>query len=196
MCDGLSLWCSTCWSVYQKQRLASQTEEQRLARQQYRRAYYVAHQEEILIKQHQYNLEHPDEQKARNKKHNKENRDSINKWRRKYIRSNPLFRIANNLRSRLGKVLARSGFAKKFKFDEYIGCTSEELKAHIEKQFTEGMNWDNYGVHLPDSPTWQIDHIVPLASAKTEDDIYKLCHYTNLQPLWAKDNAKKGHKML
>ena len=47
-----------------------------------------------------------------------------------------------------------------------------------------------------DEEPLHIDHIIPLSSAKTEDELYKLCHYTNLQPLWAKDNMKKGKKIL
>jgi len=57
----------------------------------------------------------------------------------------------------------------------------------LEHQFKEGMNWDNQG-------KWHIDHIIPLSSGNTEEEIIKLCHYTNLQPLWAIDNMKKGSK--
>jgi hypothetical protein len=53
------------------------------------------------------------------------------------------------------------------------------------------MNWENYGQF-----GWHVDHIIPLSSAKTEEEIYKLSHYTNLQPLWAQDNLKKGNKIL
>jgi hypothetical protein len=49
------------------------------------------------------------------------------------------------------------------------------------------MNWDNYSFR-----GWHIDHIIPLTSAKNEEELIKLCHYTNLQPLWAKDNLSKG----
>jgi hypothetical protein len=52
------------------------------------------------------------------------------------------------------------------------------------------MCWENYGKY-----GWHIDHIVPLSSAKTEEEIYKLCHYTNLQPLWSTDNLSKGCKL-
>jgi hypothetical protein len=55
----------------------------------------------------------------------------------------------------------------------------------LEKQFVVGMSWDNRN-------KWHIDHIIPLSSAKTEEEIYKLAHYTNLQPLWAEDNLSKG----
>jgi hypothetical protein len=59
----------------------------------------------------------------------------------------------------------------------------------LETQFTDGMSWDNRS-------EWHIDHIIPLSSAKTEDELYKLCHYENLQPLWAEDNLKKGARIL
>jgi hypothetical protein len=70
---------------------------------------------------------------------------------------------------------------------EILGCTPEFLKYHIEKQFHNGMSWDN-------RTEWHIYHKTPLSSAKTEEEIFKLCHYTNLQPLWRYDNLKKGNK--
>lgn len=69
------------------------------------------------------------------------------------------------------------------------GCSPEFLKEHLERQFVEGMTWENRN-------EWHIDHIIPLSSAKTEDELYELCHYTNLQPLWAEDNLKKSNKVL
>jgi hypothetical protein len=71
---------------------------------------------------------------------------------------------------------------------EYIGCSQEELKLHIEKQFTFDMSWDNAG-------EWHVDHKIPLSSAETPEEMYRLCHYTNLQPMWALDNIKKGDKL-
>jgi hypothetical protein len=65
-----------------------------------------------------------------------------------------------------------------------LECTCKGLKEHLEKQFLEGMERSNHG-------EWHIDHIIPLAEAKTEEEVYKLNHYTNLQPLWAIDNLKK-----
>ena len=59
--------------------------------------------------------------------------------------------------------------------------------AHLSNMFLDGMSFDNYG-------EWHIDHIVPLVTAKTEEEVIKLNHYTNLQPLWAKDNLSKGGK--
>ena len=70
------------------------------------------------------------------------------------------------------------------------GCSLEKLKQHLESQFTEGMTWDNKG-------DWHVDHIKPCASFDlTNPEEQKKCfHYTNLQPLWALDNMKKGAKL-
>ena len=68
-----------------------------------------------------------------------------------------------------------------------VGCTPIELKEHIEKQFTDKMSWENYSLK-----GWHIDHKIPLVLATNKEEVYELCHYTNLQPMWAEDNLKKG----
>jgi len=109
---------------------------------------------------------------------------SINRYR-----TDPLFKCKKNLRRRLTACLDRKSWTKKFKFSEYIGCSYGELIIHFQSLFTEGMTWENQG-------QWHIDHIIPLSSATTEEELYKLCHYTNLQPLWALENIKKSNKII
>lgn len=70
-----------------------------------------------------------------------------------------------------------------------LGCDYQTAFKHIESRFKQGMSWDNFG-------EWHIDHIIPLASAKTEIELIELCHYTNLQPLWAEENRSKGDKII
>jgi hypothetical protein len=136
------------------------------------------------------------------KPENKEKvRISANKPKRKettrtYYRNrrknDPQFKLINNLRTRLAHLISRNPkIIKNEKTRELIGCSVEELKLYIEKKFLVGMSWDNYNYE-----TWHIDHIKPLSLAKNMDDIIrlKLMHYTNLQPLWAKDNIKKSNK--
>lgn len=77
-----------------------------------------------------------------------------------------------------------------YKTFDIVGCSPEFLKEYLEKQFTEGMSWELMGHHI------HIDHITPLSSASTEEELYKLCHYTNLQPLWAQENLSKGNKII
>ncbi len=90
-----------------------------------------------------------------------------------------------NLRSRTSKAFKAKGYSKNTKTQKMLGVDWEVCKAHIERQFTKGMNWDNYG-------EWHIDHIIPLASANNEKELMKLCYYRNLQPLWAEDNLNKS----
>jgi len=93
------------------------------------------------------------------------------------------------MRSRLSSYLKKNNITKKNKTFDIVGCSPKFLKKHLEKQFKEGMSWDN-------RDEWHIDHIIPLSSAETEERLYELCHYTNLQPLWAEENMKKGNKIL
>jgi len=110
--------------------------------------------------------------------------------RRKERRDNdPVFNLTNRMRCRIWKYLNILEITKRNKTFDIVGCSPEFLKKHLENQFIDGMSWDNRS-------EWHIDHIIPLSSAKTEDELYKLCHYTNLQPLWAEDNLKKSNKII
>ena len=113
-------------------------------------------------------------------------RNIVEKLKRK---SDPLHRLKIYLRNRLAFYLKKKSFTKKNTTFNIVGCTPQELKIYLEQKFIEGMSWENQG-------EWHIDHKIPLASAKNEEELYKLCHFTNLQPLWATENIKKGSKIL
>jgi hypothetical protein len=172
-------WCKICQSESDKIKRSLNPEKYKIwydknrkKRNEYRSNYYQKNREKIL---------------EQNKKQNEINK--IN--RKKRYNENPLFKLKHILSCRLRDTLKFKGLEKNKTHNNVIGCTPEFLKEHIEKQFKEGMNWDNYGFY-----GWHIDHIIPLSSAKTEEEIYKLCHHTNLQPLWAKENLSKGRKIL
>jgi hypothetical protein len=99
--------------------------------------------------------------------------------------SDPVFAMACRLRVRTSVAILKKGYSKTSKTKEILGCSWEDLKYHLESKFNNGMSWKNRNL-------WHIDHIVPLASAKSKEELISLCHYTNLQPLWAEDNLKKG----
>ena len=103
-------------------------------------------------------------------------------------KTDPIYKLIRITRSRINNFLKNNKITKQNKTFDIVGCSPEFLKEHIEKQFTEGMSWGLLGQHI------HIDHIIPLSSANTEEEIYKLCHYSNLQPLWAEDNLKKSNK--
>lgn len=100
----------------------------------------------------------------------------------------PFYRLRQNLRGRAYFAFRNNGYTKDSSTYNLIGCEYEYLKKHIESQFTEGMSWDNYG-------EWHIDHIYPISKARDVAHLKQLCHYTNLQPLWAKENIKKSNKI-
>jgi len=126
------------------------------------------------------------------KKYYSENKELIVKrWveNKKIYYENPLFRFKETLRTRVRISLLSRGYTKKSKTFNLIGCDFEYLLNHIESQFESGMSWENQG-------KWHLDHKVPLCIAKTEDELIKLNHFTNLGPLWAEDNFSKNRKML
>lgn len=115
---------------------------------------------------------------------NKERKAVRNSQERQKRQTNPIFNTKCRVRTRLNNAFKGRGFTKG-KSEDLIGCSYQELKYYIEAKFQAGMSWYNLG-------EWHIDHIIPLASAKNKTELEALCHYTNLQPLWAADNIKKG----
>jgi hypothetical protein len=112
----------------------------------------------------------------------------------KYLRQDPLKRLKHNIKSNIITRLKKANFKKSKTSLEIVGLENwNMLKEHIEKQWEDGMSWDNHGLG-PNNTTWHIDHIIPLSSATTEEEVYKLNHYTNLRPMWGSDNIRKGNK--
>lgn len=106
-------------------------------------------------------------------------------------RTIPTRRLKDALRAGMRSALQRGGVKKTESALKLVGCTPEEFRAHIEKQFLPGMTWENYG-----HDTWHLDHIKPCAAFNLHDPLErKACfHFTNIQPLWAKVNMHKGPK--
>ena len=123
------------------------------------------------------------------KQYREANKERINKYRIERTKTDPLYKMKKILRDRSQKAFKRKGYSKNTKTQEMLGVDWEVVKKHIERQFTKGMNWNNQG-------EWHIDHIIPLASASTLERLKELCHYTNLQPMWAEDNLIKSDKII
>ncbi len=132
-------------------------------------------------------------------------KDRIAEWSKKYVqqkhvkaksrknalayyyktKDDPIHKTKRSLRRLINQALKAKFWIKDGPSEELLGCSYEHAIQHFEDQFTEGMNWSNHG-------EWHIDHITPLDSANTIEELNKLCHYTNLQPLWAVDNLRKN----
>jgi len=128
-----------------------------------------------------------------NKKYNRTEKAKIARRKRAKYRftNDPIFKLNRLIRTRMHRYIMMKSLKKSKRTFEIVGCTPQELRTFIENKFQPGMTWDNHGIY-----GWHIDHIIPLDSAKSEDEFMKLCHYTNLQPLWAKDNLSKFNKVI
>jgi hypothetical protein len=170
------------WLLNNKEEIKEQQKQWRLenkeAKKEYDKQYRLNNKEEIKERNKKWNLANKEEQKEYDKK-----------YQRNRYQTDPLYKLICIARSRICKFIKSSGLKKTSKTFDIVGCTPEYLRQHLQKQFVDGMNWSNQG-------EWHIDHIIPLASATNEEGLIKLFHYTNLQPLWARDNMIKGDKIL
>lgn len=114
------------------------------------------------------------------------------------VKADPTKRFVKSVRDRTSKALVNAKTRKQQGTSsmKYIGCTRDELRQYIEMQFKPGMSWDNYG--RSGRRAWHVDHIIPVASfdLSKEEERHKAFHYTNLQPLWARDNIRKSNRFI
>ena len=169
---------------------------------EYRKKYYQANKEKIADRNKAYRKANKEKIIEREKAHYKANKEKILKQKKGYekqkYKSDPLYKLKRIYRTSCGRAFNSIGKKKNNKSLKLLGLKDwEEFAEYLFKQFYnhpktgKKMTFDDHGLY-----GWHIDHIIPLDTAKTEEDIIKLCHYTNLQPLWAKDNLRKGNKIL
>ena len=157
--DGLRANCKICCAEEKKE-------------------YYKNNREKVLEKRKEYR---------------KNNKEKILKYQLEYERkrcqNDPAYKMIKNYRQRTREAYHKASAIKTQGTMELLGCSGEQLKEHLEKQFQPGMTHDNYG-------EWHIDHIKPIVSFDLSDpeQEQECFHYTNLQPLWAWENISKGAK--
>lgn len=167
--DGLSRHCRMCNALRTKK-------------------YYALYPEKKKIADKKYSLAHKEQKKLLDKEYAKNNRYKIrarNKiWYAKRRKIDINFVLSRNLRSRLRSALL--GNSKHGSAVRDLGCSIEEFRKYIEAKFLGGMSWENYG-------KWELDHIFPLSKVNlaNREELLKVCHYTNYQPLWKRDNIIK-----
>lgn len=154
----------------------------------YDKEYYSKNSENKKEYSRKWRSENPERVREQRIEFFRRNRGYSAEYARARRKSDPVYATMCRVRARVSAAFLNNGFNRNTKTEEIIGCTWLELKEHIERQFVRGMSWNNRG-------DWHIDHIVPLASAKTEEGIISLCHFTNLRPVWAGENLRKGAKM-
>ena len=168
-------------------------------RKKYKKKWREENRDDNILYAKQYRKENSDKVKEYRKwyyhnhpnspKNNKKRRDKETKRSRLRRKNDPLYKFKSNIRRRVCEIFAKNNLQKPRKTVEILGCGWQTSMNHIESQFVNGMSWENREL-------WHIDHIIPLSHAKNEKQLLKLCHYTNLQPLWAKENISKSNKIL
>jgi len=166
--------------------------------------YYQKNKEAIRIKSREYQSQNKEKLAEYYKQYRENNKDIIKQYHKdnsETIRvkqqnrqnhrliTEPLYKLKHNTRTLIRNSITRLGYRKISKTQEILGCSFGEFKGHLEEQFEPWMNWDNRGLYNGDFKYgWDIDHIIPLDAAVTEEDVLKLNHYTNLRPLCSKIN--------
>tara|TARA_Y100000389_G_C17371096_1_gene469074 strand:+ start:237 stop:908 length:672 start_codon:yes stop_codon:yes gene_type:complete len=185
--DGRRTICKVCrsgTSKYSKEHYEKNKEKINKRKKEY----YEKNKEVILEKAKEYYKENKEEVNKRTKKYYRENKDNINRVvanrAKERYQTEVTYRLKNIIRKSINQSLRGIGYTKKSRTHEILGCSFEEFKKHLESQWEDWMNWDNHGMcNGEECYGWDIDHIIPISEAETEEDVIRLNHYTNLQPL-------------
>jgi hypothetical protein len=168
--DGYRNQCIKCLTKMFKSRIEKLSEEEKIE-------YRTKKRERSKLYQKSISEELKIEKKERRRSHHL-----------KRLETDPLYRLRIAYSRRINKCIKRFNI-KNIHFLNNLGCSLEELKVYIESKFEPWMSWDNYGKYNGGlNYGWDIDHITPISSAKTEEEFHELCHYKNLQPLCSRIN--------
>ena len=184
-------------------------------KKEYKRQYYLINKEKIREqtklwkeknkdKVDKYNQKYRDQNPDKVKEWRKENAEYVKEYRKNYKQNNkekrneyekrkkatdPKYKLGCDIRRTIIDSFKQNFFNKISKTYEILGCTLDEFKLHLENKFEPWMNWDNRGLYNGEfNYGWDIDHIIPVDTAETIEDLIRLNHYTNLQPLCSKVN--------
>ena len=208
--DGLCTMCKPCKNLGNKQYRENnkrniikgykrhyENNKEKIA--EYNKLYRENNKDAIKERNKKYSAENSDKIMARYwanrstnlenmKRWKKANRERLSEYQRNYYKErkavDDIFKLRDNVRKTIYAAFKRKGYGKDTKTFEILGCPYEEFKNHIESQFEDWMNWDNYGKYNGEpNYGWDLDHIKPSSLAESIEDIYMLNHYTNFQPL-------------
>ena len=159
----------------------------------YYKDYYEKNSKKIIQQKIEYQKNNFKKTKEDQKNYRLNNKDKLKELQKLYKKerrlNDSLFKLKHNISCLIRISFKNKKQSKSKKSLDILGCSINQFKTHIEKQFEPWMNWGNYGKYNGSfNYGWDLDHIIPLANAKTEEDVIKLNHYTNLRPLCSYSN--------
>jgi len=173
--NGLNCWCKKCYSEYHKEHYQINIEKNREQSKQWRK-------------------KNPDKMKSAREKFKKNNPDYKNNYQKERRKNDPIFALNQAMSSAISRSL--KGNKNGRHWEELVNFTQKDLRQHLEKQFKDGMRWENWG---KGKEKWNIDHVIPISlfnitSAKCKG--FKKCWaLENLRPMWAEENIKKKDQL-
>ena len=205
--DGRRTNCKECNRIYRienKDRLKEYREsvkekrsekfkswysENKDIKKQINKDYYDNNKLKVREKVSEYYENNKDRKLEYQKRYQSENKDKRNKQLSERRQNDVIFRLTTNIRNLINNSFYESGYSKKSKTQEILGCSYDEFKIYLESKFENWMTWENRGIYTGElNVGWDIDHVMPLSNAQSENEIVELNHYTNLQPLCTKIN--------
>lgn len=153
---------------------------------EYYRNKYREDSEAYKKRNDKYRATHQEQEKERRRKYKQTHKKEAYEYEMNR-RKNPINKLKLDIRCLIKNTFLKKHFKKNTKTEKILGCSLDFFIEYLQSKFQEGMTLENHGL-------WHIDHIKPIALATTEEEVIELNHYTNLQPLWAIDNLKKGSK--
>lgn len=172
------------WREENKEKLDRYYQKNKKKRNEQSRKWGDANKEYKSEQHKKWREKNKDRHLSNYRKWKNKNREYLKKYRNKRRKKFTVVKLIDNVRRRINIAIKN----KTKHSIEYLGIDIESYKKYLEDLFQQGMSWENYGLY-----GWHIDHIVPLSSAKNIQELEKLFHYTNTQPLWAKDNLSKSN---
>jgi len=202
-----------------KQREYNEKNKEKILERQ--KQYYYDNKEERITKQREYYRDHKEERQEYNKKYRQDNIEKLNEYQKQYYFDNkerlnaiskeyshtekmkvwrrehkkerkandPIYKLSEQTRTLINNCFRKKGYKKHSKTERILGCDFDTFYNYLLATYK-----NNYNEEWDEKEKVHIDHIIPISKAETEDQIIKLCHYTNLQLLKEKDNLEKSNK--
>ena len=188
--DGYQGLCKKCRNGDSKKSKINKiyTTEEIILEKIRRRNYYLDNKDEILIKCKEFRENNKDYTKSYKKMYYSKNREKLIKYSTDFhlnrMKNDTLYKFGANIRCLIKNSIKNKGYKKNTKTEKILGIDILGFSKYIESMFEPWMTWDNHGIYNGDLDYgWDIDHIIPISSSVNEEDVIKLNHYTNLQPL-------------
>ena len=191
--NGLAGYTHKCILCIRESTRKKEKSEGGFDKKKYMKEYREKNKEKLKEYIINWRVENVDKFQSGRKNYYKKNKEEVVRKNYEYCKKrkaiDPLYKLSRGIRSLILISFKNQFTTKSKKTLEILNCSFEEFKLHLESQFDDKMNWSNQGTY------WHMDHIIPISSAETEEDVYRLNHYTNFQPLYWLDNLKKSNKI-